>query len=437
MDINLYMQRYRNLIYGVDTLVPIKNGMLVKAINFDNAATTPPLVPVIKEIVDFAPWYSSVHRGTGYKSKLSSYLFEESRKDVLNFVNGDPEKSVVIYVKNSTEAINMLSYTLCDGVKKCVVLSTSMEHHSNDLPWREKFNIDYIELDCNGKASIDDLEYKLKKYNGSVKLVTVAGASNVTGHKNPIHKIAEIAHKYNAQICVDGAQLVPHSPINMRPENPAQHIDYIVFSAHKMYAPFGAGVLIGPKKTFEKGSPAFSGGGTVRIVTHKKVLWEDPPSKEEAGTPNLMGVFALTRAIKTINMIGIENIERYEQNLTEYALEKLKSIPEIKLYGNTKNANEKVGIIPFNIEGIYHRVVAEILSDEAGIAVRNGCFCAEPYVQKLLNIGQKEIDKHIKNPTMPRPGMVRISFGFYNSFEEIDTLIQTLTWICQNKDLYT
>ena len=204
-----------------------------------------------------------------------------------------------------------------------------------------------------------------------------------------------------------------------------------------MYAPFGAGVLIGPKKTFEKGSPAFSGGGTVKIVTHKKVLWDDPPSKEEAGTPNLMGVFALTRAIKTINMIGIENIERYEQNLTEYALEKLKSIPEIKLYGNTQNANEKVGIIPFNIEGIYNRVVAEILSDEAGIAVRNGCFCAEPYVQKLLNIGQKEIDKHIKNPTMPRPGMVRISFGFYNNFEEIDTLIQTLTWICQNKDLYT
>jgi selenocysteine lyase/cysteine desulfurase len=303
-----YHPEYRKLIVGLDVLIPLCNGRRVPAVNFDNAATTPPFKSVMKEIYDFAPWYSSIHRGTGYKSCLSSMVYENSRFDILDFVKGNERYDTVIYVKNSTEAINKVSYRLCGDNKKCVVLSTSMEHHSNDLPWRGKYKVDYIGIDKNGRLDLMDLRAKLEKYGDSVKLVTVSGASNVTGYVNPIYDIARIAHSYNARLLVDGAQLVPHIKVDMKPHDSPEHIDFLVFSAHKMYAPFGIGVLVGPIKEFEKGNPDYSGGGTVDVVTPDIVTWDDPPAKEEAGTPNLMGVVALKAAIKNIESIGMDNI---------------------------------------------------------------------------------------------------------------------------------
>lgn len=424
---------FRNLVVGVNTLVPLKNGKLTRYINFDNAATTPPFINVMNAINSFAPWYSSIHRGTGYKSVFSTGIYESSREKVLNFIGGDSKLDTVIYVRNTTEAINKLSNRLCKD-DKCVVLSTFMEHHSNDLPWRGKFKVDYIETDDCGRLLLDDLEGKLKKYNGKVKLVAVTGASNVTGYINPYYEIAKLAHKYGAFILVDGAQLIPHRKFDMKSHSDDEHIDFIAFSGHKMYAPFGVGALIGPKRIFEKGEPDLKGGGTVKVVSHDFVIWEDPPSKEEAGTPNLMGVVALIAAIETLQNIGMDKIDEYEGTLLKYANHILSQFNDVELY--CPDISNKVAIIPFNIKGIYHGKVAEILSDYFAIAVRSGCFCAQPYIQRLLRIDKEKILKISKNPDSKRPGMVRLSFGLYNTFDEIDILARAIRFIIANKSYF-
>lgn len=423
---NYYKSKYRNLIVGVDTKVPVNNGKIITAINFDNAATTPPFISVLKEIFNYAPWYSSIHRGSGYKSLVSSKLYEESRKIILDFVGADDKLNTVIYVKNTTEAINKLANRLFDKKTKYVVLSSYMEHHSNDLPWRKDYKVDYIEVDECGRIDLNSLERQLKKYKGKVKLVALTGASNVTGYINPILDAANIAHKYGASILIDGAQLVPHTNVNMKNEN----IDFLVFSAHKMYAPFGTGVLIGPTKTFERGAPDYVGGGTVNLVTHNYVEWNSPPNKEEAGTPNIMGVVALVAAIKTLNLLRRSEIQQYENSLTIYTIDSLKKIKDVKLYCIDSDVL-RVGIVPFNIEGVEHGIVSEILSNEAGISVRDGCFCAQPYIRKLLKLDINNIDI-----TRNRPGMVRISFGLYNDYSEVDRLVWILSKIVNNKEYY-
>ncbi|NLT95225.1 MAG: aminotransferase class V-fold PLP-dependent enzyme [Clostridia bacterium] len=434
MNLTFFRPNYRYLVAGVETKVPIADNRLVTAVNFDNAASTPPFVSVLKEIANFAPWYSSIHRGKGYKSQICSDFYDCSRQIIADFVKADLTDKTVIYVKNTTEAINKLSFRLMDEIQDGIILSTFMEHHSNDLPWRIKYKTDYVKVDETGRLLLDDLEYKLKKYKGKVKLVTVTGASNVTGHVNPIYKIAGLAHEHGAKILVDGAQLIPHAPIQM--DGKKEHIDFLAFSAHKMYAPFGIGVLIGPKCLFSNGIPECVGGGTIKMVSHTDVLWADPPEKEEAGTPNVMGVLALVEAIKNLKAIGMENVDRYEKGLTDYALRKLRKLPDLEIYGNSRDTKDRVGIIAFNVKGIHHSTLALILSQEAGIAVRNGCFCAQPYVQRLLNLSPEEIKKHMENPTLPHPGMVRISFGLYNTYSEIDRLIDLLQDVVKNKRSY-
>ena len=426
---------YRDLILGINKKVPLISGKYVTAINFDNAATTPPFKSVMEDILDFSPWYSSIHRGEGYKSQLTTKLYEDSRNIVSNFINADLNNTV-IYVKNSTEAFNKLSNLLYNPYKKNVILSTDMEHHSNDLPWRDKFIIDYIAVDENGKLSLEDLEDKLKKYNNYIRLVTISGASNVTGYKNPIYDIAKLVHKFGCKLLVDGAQLVPHAPLTMSNKNSEYNIDFLIFSAHKMYAPFGAGVLIGPKSILDKCSPDFVGGGTVDIVTHDFIRWNESPERHEAGSPNVIGSIALASAIKTLTNIGMDNVERAEKNLTTYAISQMKNIPNLKIYCDTCKDASRVSIIPFNIYGMPHELVAKILSYEWGISVRSGCFCAQPYVVKLLNISSEFLSERISNPDLYHPGMVRISFGLYNTHSEIDILIYALNKICSKRDSY-
>ena len=427
---------FRSYVHGVNIKVPLANGNYAAEINFDNAATTPPLKTVLYDMLNFSSMYSSIHRGTGYKSQYSSQMYEKSREIVGRFVGADLREDTVIFVKNTTEAINKLAYQLNRCYRKNVILSTNMEHHSNDLPWRKRFNVDYIDVDKDGRLSLKDLEYKLRRYGNSVRLVTITGASNVTGYINPIHEIAELVHSYNSKLLVDAAQLVAHTPINMQGTNPKQKIDYLAFSSHKMYAPFGIGVLIGPKSDFEDGEPHYAGGGAVDIVTHDYIKWAETPHKEEAGSPNIIGVVALASAIKTLQSLGLENIHGYEKWLTNYAIKRLKPIPDIELYGDTENYGDRVGIIPFNIEGIHHETLANILSKEGGIAVRNGCFCAHPYLHSLLNVSRKVIEDRISNPDLPHPGMVRISFGMYNSSQEVDVLVNNLHNISNNKEYF-
>lgn len=426
------MTNYRNLIVGTNTLVPLANGRYVRYVNFDNAATTPPFKSLVEDLETFLPYYSSIHRGMGYKSQISTKAYENGRKWVANFVHADLNEDTVIFVKNTTEAINKLSNMLYEKYKDGIIISTEMEHHSNDLPWR-KFNIEYIKVDHCGKLLISDLEDKLKMHKDKVRLVTITGASNVTGYKNQIYEIAKIVHGYGAKILVDGAQLVPHVPIDMKKHDALDHIDYLAFSAHKMYAPFGVGVLIGPKEELNSIDPDYQGGGTVDVVTHEFVKWHDTPEKDEAGTPNVLGVVALSSAIRTLQNLDMGNVEKYEKKLVNYALYYLKNINEIKLFCST--CNNSVSIIPFNVDGIYHETLSKILSSEFGIGVRSGCFCAQPYIQKLLNVPFEESVKIAKDGGR-RPGMVRISFGMYNTYQEVDYFIYALRKIINNKKWY-
>ena len=426
----------RKLVIGVGTKVPLANGEYVNEINFDNAATTPPFFSVMREITDFAPWYSSIHRGTGHKSIVSSDLYEQGREVIKRFVNADQARDVIIYTQNATESINMLAYKLSQNDKKQIIISTDMEHLANDLPWRDKFQVEYVAIDEEGKLSLYDLEQKLVKNQGRVKLVTVTGASNVTGYINPIHQVAQLAHQYGAQILVDGAQLVPHAPIDMKPYDSPEHIDYLVFSAHKMYAPFGIGVLIGPKETFDKGKPVYQGGGNVRLVSHRFIEWDSPPGKDETGTPNVIGVAALIGAIETLSSIGMNVIHQYESNLIDYAIEGLKKIPHVTLYCYNERNEKRVSLISFNIQGLSDNILAQILSREAGIAVRNGLFCAHPYVEKLLNLSNDDLEYFHNNHDAPVPGLVRISFGLYNNYNEIDILLEVLHRIVRKRYYY-
>ncbi|WP_245732316.1 aminotransferase class V-fold PLP-dependent enzyme [Propionispora vibrioides] len=426
----------RQLVVGVNERVPLLNGSYSTAINFDNAATTPPFHCVLRKIEEFCPWYSSVHRGTGYKSVTTSDWYEAAREEIKAFVHADEEKDILIYTKSTTEAINVLAHTLSQQDGRTVVLSSEMEHLANDLPWRNAFTTDYVAVDRSGRLVLANLEKKLRQYGGSVKLVAVTGASNVTGYMNPIHQIAAICHQYGAQLLVDGAQLVPHCPVDMKPHSSREHIDFLVFSAHKMYAPFGVGILIGPRKAFHDVSPLCKGGGAVKLVGRQFVDWDDSPYKEEAGTPNVIGVVALVAAIRLMTQLDVREIHDYERELTEYIMTGLSEIPGIRLFGRTRSGEDRVSLFSFQAEGLDHRAFAKMLSYEAGIAVRSGLFCAHPYVENLLGVTEKELNYYHKHQEARVPGLVRVSLGVYNTCREADVFLETVGHIIRHKDHY-
>lgn len=424
-------QKYRKLIMGLNKEVPVRRGKL-KYVNFDNAATTPPFVSVIDSIVKFSPWYSSIHRGTGYKSKVSSKVYEEARHKILKFLGADEKTNTVIFVKNATEGLNKLSYRLIHD-SSWVVLSTWMEHHSNDLPWRLRTRVEYAPVDETGLLQIDVLEKILKANYPHTRLLAVCGASNVTGHLNDIHYLAALAHEYGALILVDGAQSVPHVPVNMKAHHDPEHIDFLAFSGHKIYAPFGCGALIGPRQFFQQGPPEYAGGGTVSLVTREKIVWAELPDKEEAGSPNVVGAMALADTLHYLKKIGLQRLATYEEYLTQYAWEALATVPGLVLYGS----HPRVGVISFNLTAIPHSQLGSVLCHEGGFGVRTGCFCAQTYVRKLLGINPHLSPQHWLNVSPAHwPGMVRISLAAYNTCEEIDRLVALLRQISRNPGYY-
>lgn len=434
----LSIDNIRKNIVGIDKKVMLRNGKKTNYIYFDNAASTPTLVPVLEKVNEFLEWYSSIHRGTGYKSVISTRTYDDSRKIVADFLNADFKKNVVIYVKNSTEAINKLSYRLHLN-KNDVVISSLMEHHSNDLPWRNKCKTLFVDVLEDGSLDLDDLEKKLTSNKGKVKLVAVTGCSNVTGYITDIHYIASLSHRYGAKILVDAAQLAPHRSINMSGKSSDDYLDFVVLSGHKIYAPFGIGVLVGPKSTFQSGEPEYTGGGTIISVSQSNIYYAGPPEREEAGSPNIVGAVALAEAIKAINEIGIDKIVEHEIKLTKYFLEKLTKIPEVKIYSNTKESliPNMTSVISFDVVDFHHSLLACLLAYEGGIGVRNGCFCTHPYIHRLLNLSPSEIRKIQQDMIFGRlknvPGLVRVSFGMYNTTQEIDVFINVLNYIIENK----
>ena len=430
----------RKYIVGVNKKVPLENNKKIKYINFDNAASTPSFLPVLENVNKFLEVYSSIHRGTGYKSKISTETYDNCREVVADFVNCDLNDNAIIFTKNTTESINKLSYRLGLSLNDVVIIS-QMEHHSNDLPWRNKSTVVVAGLLKDGSLDLDDLEKKLRLYNKRVKLVSITGCSNVTGYINDIHKIATLAHRHGAKILVDAAQLAPHRKINMSGFKDDDHIDFLAFSAHKMYAPFGSGVLIGPKKVFEKGEPEYCGGGNILAVSRNEIHWAHPPEKDESGTPNVVGAYALTESIKILNEIGLDNIRDHELELTNYALEGLSSIENIELHISKSRLSDgdMVGVIPFNVKEIHHSKVAILLADKGGIGVRNGCFCAHPYIHSLLGLNASDISDVQRDILFGRynkvPGLVRVSFGVYNNKKEVKKFIKTLKYIVENENI--
>jgi selenocysteine lyase/cysteine desulfurase len=238
-------------------------------------------------------------------------------------------------------------------------------------------------------------------------------------------------------ILVDAAQLVAHRSLDMRPDDDPEHIDFVALSGHKMYAPFGTGALIGPQEIFLRDGPEYSGGGTVDVVTLDEVHWTGLPDREESGSPNIIGAVAMAAAAQSLMALGMENISAHEDELTAYTLRRLQSIPEIKVYGESDphRSSEKVGVVPFNVAGLSHFLVAAILGYEHGIGVRNGCFCAHPYVVHLLHLPEREQQlwrkQAVDGDKTSLPGMVRASLGCYNNEEDIDRLAESLQMIAR------
>jgi selenocysteine lyase/cysteine desulfurase len=414
----------RDEVIGIDAQVPVLDGRRARYVNADNAATTPPLRSVVEAVGDLLPLYASVHRGTGYKSRVSTAAYERAREAVGAFVGADPERDVVVFGRHTTDALNLAARSLTMPADS-VVLTTMLEHHSNDLPWRARARVVHVAARPDGTLDEDDLDRLLARHAGRVALLAVTGASNVTGVVPPVHALAERVHAVGGRILVDAAQLAAHRPIDMGAHDDPAHLDYIALSAHKMYAPFGAGALVGRRDGFGS-RPHHPGGGTVRAVTVDDVVWADLPDREEGGSPNVVGAVALAAATARLDEVGLDRIAAHERQLTAYALDRLGRVPGLTLHGPHGDgaAAAKVGVVPFTLESHEPGVVAAVLGYEHGIGVRSGCFCAQPYIAHLL--GLRPVDVLGAASSGGVAGMVRISFGAYNDSHDVDRVVDAL-----------
>ena len=418
----------RKLFIGLDNKIVINGKKQVIPINFDNAATTPVLKKVMKAVLKASENYGSIARGDGQKSQYSSDLYEECRRYVIDYFNAPLNKYTAIFIGNTTEGINKLSNILIEN-KNDIVITSRMEHHSNDLPWRGKCDLKYVEVDEKGRIIMEELEEMFSIYQDRIKYVTITGASNVTGYITDIRRVAKLAHKYGAKLIVDGAQLVPHRAINICGKEDDDYIDFLIFSAHKVYAPFGSGAIIGLRGELEKYPPDTKGGGTVERVLDDEIIWLSTPEKNEAGSPNFFGAVALMQAWKEMNKIGLELIESNEKKLLKMLIDGMKNFERVILYGDNENIEDRLGIMVFNIDRLCYEMVGEYLASIRGIAVRQGGFCAHPYTRRLLGIKSNEIEEYIKKNGMP--GMVRVSLGAYNSEKEVNIFLETIEYICK------
>ena len=431
MNSKLSIDNVRSQIVGVEAKVPLLDGTQTTYINFDNASTTPALRPVLNKVEQFLYWYGSIGRGAGLKSQLSTDVLVQARETVLSFVAAHPEAHTVVFGTNTTDVLNKLACRLPFS-KGDIVLCSLMEHHSNDLPWRHVAEVKYIGVCSDGSLNEDHLERLLSKHAGQIRLVVITGGSNVTGYINRIYDIAEKAHAIGARILVDAAQLASHRRIEMGSPETLRSIDFVAFSAHKMYAPFGTGVLVGLKEVFLQGEPASVGGGTVDLVTTQDVRWAAPPAKEEAGSPNVAGIVALAKAIQCLEEIDLEAIARHEAHLTSRLLSGVQEIDGIRIHGdgNPSHAFERLGVVAIEVDGMAHQLVSAILAAERGIAVRSGMFCAHPYMLNLLSYpddGVAALEWELEHGIRAHlPGFTRVSFGMYNTKTEVDALIDVL-----------
>jgi len=382
-------------------------------IYFDNAATTQKPKQVIEAIKEFYENYNAnVHRAIHTLSQESSELYENAHEEVAKFINANGMEEI-IFVRGTTEAINLVAYAwgLRNLGSEDEVLVTLMEHHSNVVPWEmlskmNGFKVKYAEVNDDGTLNSESFENAISH---KTKIVCLAHVSNVTGVINDVKRVAKIAHEYGALVLVDGAQSVPHLPVDVKDLD----IDFLAFSGHKMLGPTGIGALYGKREILEEMKPFHGGGSMIKEVTFNTMTrrcsfsLNDLPWKFEAGTPNVCGGIGLMAAVRYLNDLGMENVREHEEILTEYTIRRMQECEKVQIYG-PEDASLKCGILPFGVEGLSSHDVALFL-DSYGIMIRSGFHCAQPLHEKF----------RLKSSA-------RASFYIYNTREEIDQLVEAL-----------
>ncbi len=413
----------RDYIVGLNTPVTLADGSESPLINFDNAATTPAFKAVQDAINKELEMYGSIGRGFSQKSNHSTDVYNNTRDKVLQFFNADPELYTCFYVNSTTDGLNKLASALVES-KNDIVLTTRIEHHANDLSWRERCKVIYAEVDEKGRVIYDDIEKLLKE--NKVKIVSISAASNVTGYVNDVHRVAKLAHKYGAKIVVDGAQIVAHRKFSMTGNTEDENIDFIAFSAHKMYSPYGGGAVVGLTEELNKHMPEFYGGGTITVVGDNWQYYKDAPAAYEAGSPNYPGVVGLGKAIDVLSTIGMDKIQAHEKVLNRKMIDGLKKLDNVIIYGDSENIDDRVGVITFNFSDINTYLLAQHLSGIGAIATRRGAFCAHPYVWRLMGVSDETARGFENCSDANTAGMVRVSFGIYNNEQEIEDFFKVM-----------
>ncbi len=370
-------------------------------IYFDNGATTQKPKAVIDAIVKYySEQNANIHRGVHTLSREATVLFEEARKTVAQFINAEEEE--IVFTSGTTDGINIVANGLNLPAGSEIII-TEMEHHSNILPWqlwceRNNGTLKIIPVNDDGTLQIKKLETLISPLT---KLISVTQVSNTLGVINPIDEIIKVAKINKVPVLIDGAQAVPHMQVDLK----NMGADFFVFSAHKVYAPTGVGVLWMNKNWLPKLQLSKAGGGTIKTVSFEKTEYVDGPLRFEPGTPNIEGVIGLAEALKYLNSVGMDKIAKHEHTLLKYATEKLNEFPEVEIYANHLN---KAAVISFNVKGAHPFDVGTLL-DKYGIAVRTGHHCTQP-LMKHYNI----------------PGTVRASFAMYNTLVEVNSFIEAL-----------
>jgi len=367
----------------------------------DNAATTQkPLCVLDAMREEYLNVNSNVHRGIHWMSQQATELHEAARETVRKFINAR-NTAEVVFTRGTTEGLNLIASSYSDEFMQTgdEVIVSEMEHHSNIVPWqlaaqRKGIVVKVIPITDKGEVNLDKF---VDLFTSKTKIVSITHVSNVLGTINPVNEIVRIAHEHHVPVVIDGAQSTPHFKVDMQ----AMDCDFFVFSGHKMYGPTGIGVLYGKEEWLEKLPPYQGGGEMIENVSFDKTTFERPPLKFEAGTPDYIATHGLAKAIEYMSSIGIENIQKHEQNLTEYATERLKNIDGMRIFGKSV---QKDAVISFLVRDIHHMDMGTLL-DRLGIAVRTGHHCAQPLMARLGVLGT-----------------VRASFALYNTKEEIDIL---------------
>ncbi len=368
----------------------------------DNGATTQKPRCVVESITDeYYSVNSNVHRGVHFLSQQATNLHEASRETVRRFINAR-STSEIVFTRGTTESINLVAATFADSQMKegDEVIVSVMEHHSNIVSWqlqaaRKGIVLKVIPMNDKGELLIDEYE---KLFSSRTRIVSVAHVSNVLGTVNPVKEIIKIAHAHGVPVLVDGAQSIPHLPVDVQDLD----ADFFVFSGHKVYGPTGIGVLYGKESWLDRLPPYQGGGEMIKNVSFEKTTFNELPFKFEAGTPDYIGSTALAKALDYVSAIGMDNIAAYEHELTDYAIARMKEIEGMRIFGE---AEQRGGVISFLVGNIHHLDMGTLL-DRLGIAVRTGHHCAEPLMRRL-----------------GIEGTVRASFGLYNTKAEVDALV--------------